>query len=305
MKYFYYILISSCLIFSCTQNKIEYMGYEYEDYLSFSYQKPLFGGLNGKVKSYRDSVFYVHSYFEDVVIDSLDYTLGNNEFYKNGKANEGVTTEYIYSKQQLEQITTYSSGKKNRFVTKYKGKYPISKNSYGNDGLLFQQEIWKHNDRNQLTEYISYNSDGQIELKISVEYFNGQTIYNIEDYFFKTADEYVYIALFDEDDRVTELDMYYDDELTTKAISEYYGTSEKVKSVITYFYESGSLDKKRICYLDKYGYYTDIIEYDDSDKAIEETKFVNTYDKKGNMIQSLIYESGKLTRMQKRSIEYY
>ena len=39
--------------------------------------------------------------------------------------------------------------------------------------------------------------------------------------------------------------MYYDDELTTKAISEYYGTSEKVKSVITYFYESGSLDKKK------------------------------------------------------------
>ena len=250
-------------------------------------------GLQGKVKTITDG-FETTTYTQQGYIESFTTELGlYNDLYTYDAKGRLISCVHTDRDGEFSNRKIYS--------------YDVS-------GLLIVIE-YKDSFASTITKY-EYNTKQQLTW---IKFFDAYNIlYSSEGYLYDTAGNNIRINNYEEDakepwsytifayDKKNKLveKREYERPDTEQPIAVYKYDAEGLLTVESRYHE-GALDTRMSVFYDKYGNVTMNKVYFAKDDETNFTKFIYTYDKKGNWLTKEEFRDGKHNYKSERSITYY
>ena len=271
--------------------------------------------LKGNVKMLVDTIFYVHDMLGEIVKDScyvsniIKYDKWGNEIYREHYNNEYMEfgEKYIYEcsieQEKNKKTCQYKINGKTEecWVYAYDKKQLLVKFDKFKADSLLSRHVFAYDDVDRLVSVTIYLGDGEKLIKRTMNYDTDSV--TVEEFL-----TYEYrLTKYTLDGKLQECLVYdYDSEdfekgdLRSKTVYSDDGSSTE------YAYDySGDLEKiiSRLC--DDHGYFVKETTMDDEWNKEEEKTWKISYDKAGNIVESIEYLNGEPKYLQKVTYTYY
>ncbi|MFJ1473345.1 sugar-binding protein [Capnocytophaga cynodegmi] len=251
--------------------------------------------LRGKVKTYKLTPYHVLDSFGIIKKTSKP------EFWKGD-----ILSTFDDRGYKVESNMYNKHGNlQNKIIYKYNDKNKrLSRDVYGERGYIKNKYVYIYDEKGHKTAYHCYNSRG--ELVESWLYNNDdrgrevEVVYQVPK---RSSETRKFLYKYDKSGNVEELSKYSKDDVPEVTWKYIYDKKSLVTELHTY--KDNKLFRKRVTKYDAYGNPTQMREYDNDGRFIEETDYEYQFDAYGNWIQRIDYVNSFPKLMYEREIVYY